>query len=170
MPKLTVVTREGEESTIDVEDGLTVMEAIRDNGFDELLALCGGCCSCATCHVHIEPAHKDKLPAMSEDEDGLLIIQKEFDGFDGTRERLDLLALDRNGQLVVIENKLDDSGRDVVWQALKYAAYCSSLKKAEIVSIFQKYLDQNGGGEAANAICEFLGEDTLDEVVLNDGN
>lgn len=107
--------------------------------------------------------------AMSEGEEGLLIIQKEFDGFDGTRERLDLLALDRNGQLVVIENKLDDSGRDVVWQALKYAAYCSSLKKAEIVGIYQQYLDKQGGGDAAGAICEFLGEDTLDEVVLNDG-
>lgn len=72
MPKLTVVNREGEESTIDVEDGLTVMEAIRDNGFDELLALCGGCCSCATCHVLVDPAFADKLPAMSEDEDDLL--------------------------------------------------------------------------------------------------
>lgn len=49
----------------------------------------------------------------------LLIIQKEFDGFDDTRERLDLLALDKQGSLVVIENKLDDSGRDVVWQCLK---------------------------------------------------
>jgi len=72
MPKLVVVTREGEESTIDVDDGVTVMEAIRDNGFDELLALCGGCCSCATCHVMIDPAFTDKLPAMSEDEDDLL--------------------------------------------------------------------------------------------------
>ncbi|WP_339638294.1 DUF4268 domain-containing protein [uncultured Sulfitobacter sp.] len=107
--------------------------------------------------------------AMSEGEDGLLIIQKEFDGFDGTRERLDLLALDKSGQLVIIENKLDDSGRDVVWQALKYAAYCSSLKKVEIVGIFQQYLDRQGGGDAAGLICEFLGEDTLDEVVLNDG-
>ncbi|WP_417607776.1 DUF4268 domain-containing protein [Primorskyibacter flagellatus] len=107
--------------------------------------------------------------AMSEGEDGLLIIQKEFDGFDGTRERLDLLALDKSGQLVVIENKLDDSGRDVVWQALKYAAYCSSLKKAEIVGIFQQYLDRHGSGDAASTICEFLGEDTLDQVVLNDG-
>ncbi|WP_281968654.1 DUF4268 domain-containing protein [Roseovarius nanhaiticus] len=107
--------------------------------------------------------------AMSEGEDGLLIIQKEFDGFDGTRERLDLLALDKSGQLVVIENKLDDSGRDVVWQALKYAAYCSSLKKAEIVGIFQQYLDRHGAGDAASTICEFLGEDTLDQVVLNDG-
>ena len=107
--------------------------------------------------------------AMNEGEDGLLIIQKEFDGFDGTRERLDLLALDKSGQLVIIENKLDDSGRDVVWQALKYAAYCSSLKKAEIVGIFQQYLDRQGGGDAAGLICEFLGEDSLDEVVLNDG-
>jgi len=72
MPKLIVVNRAGEESTIEVADGLTVMEAIRDNGFDELLALCGGCCSCATCHVHVDPAFKDSLPAMSEDEDDLL--------------------------------------------------------------------------------------------------
>ncbi|WP_374409177.1 2Fe-2S iron-sulfur cluster-binding protein [Pelagerythrobacter sp.] len=72
MPKLIVVNRSGEESAIDVDDGLTVMEAIRDNGFDELLALCGGCCSCATCHVHVDPAFADKLPPISEDEDDLL--------------------------------------------------------------------------------------------------
>ena len=72
MPKLIVVNRAGEESTVDVADGLTVMEAIRDNGFDELLALCGGCCSCATCHVHVDPSFKGKLPPMSEDEDDLL--------------------------------------------------------------------------------------------------
>ena len=59
----------------------------------------------------------------------LLIIQKEFSGFADTQERLDLLALDKEGALVIIENKLDDSGRDVTWQALKYASYCSSLKK-----------------------------------------
>ena len=72
MPKLTVITREGNESTVDVADGLTVMEAIRDNGFDELLALCGGCCSCATCHVHVDPAFQEKLPELSQDEDDLL--------------------------------------------------------------------------------------------------
>jgi ferredoxin, 2Fe-2S len=72
MPKLTVVNRAGEESTIEVADGLTVMEAIRDNGFDELLALCGGCCSCATCHIHVDPAFTDKLPTMSDDENDLL--------------------------------------------------------------------------------------------------
>lgn len=72
MPKLIVVNRAGEESTIEVAEGLTVMEAIRDNGFDELLALCGGCCSCATCHVHVDPAFADRLATMSEDEDDLL--------------------------------------------------------------------------------------------------
>ncbi|MEL7445117.1 MAG: 2Fe-2S iron-sulfur cluster-binding protein [Pseudomonadota bacterium] len=72
MPKLIVTNREGATSEIEVEDGLTVMEAIRDNGFDELLALCGGCCSCATCHIHVDAEFAGKLPEMSEDEDDLL--------------------------------------------------------------------------------------------------
>jgi 2Fe-2S ferredoxin len=72
MPRLIVTTRSGETREVEAAAGLTVMEAIRDNGFDELLALCGGCCSCATCHVHVDPAFKDRLPPMSEDEDDLL--------------------------------------------------------------------------------------------------
>lgn len=72
MPKLTVVTREGQESTIEADAGLSVMEAIRDAGFDELLALCGGCCSCATCHVYVDEDWAAKLPAVSEDENDLL--------------------------------------------------------------------------------------------------
>jgi len=72
MPKLIVVNRAGEERAVEADVGLTVMEAIRDNGFDELLALCGGCCSCATCHVHVDPAFAAMLPPMSEDENDLL--------------------------------------------------------------------------------------------------
>ena len=72
MPKLTVITREGTESTVEGDAGLSVMEVIRDAGFDELLALCGGCCSCATCHVQVDPAFAGKLPKMSEDENDLL--------------------------------------------------------------------------------------------------
>lgn len=72
MPTLTVVTRAGEERTVQGETGLSVMEVIRDNGFDELLALCGGCCSCATCHVHVDSDYLDRLPPMSEDENDLL--------------------------------------------------------------------------------------------------
>ncbi|AOH84683.1 ferredoxin [Sphingomonas panacis] len=72
MPKLIVVTREGEERALDGQVGHSVMEIIRDAGIDELLALCGGCCSCATCHVHVDPEFAAKLPAMSADEDDLL--------------------------------------------------------------------------------------------------
>lgn len=101
----------------------------------------------------------------------LLIIQKEFDQFDETRERLDLLALDKAGNLVVIENKLDDSGRDVLWQAVKYAAYCSSFTKAQIVDIYQSYLDRYaGGGNAAALLCEFMDAEDLAELELNHGS
>ena len=103
----------------------------------------------------------------------LLIIQKEFDGFDDTRERLDLLALDKDGNLVIIENKLDDSGRDVVWQAIKYASYCASLTKLQIVEIFQQYLkryEPNQEQEATQLIADFLDAPDLDEVKLNLGN
>ena len=72
MPQLIVVTRNGEERTITGEAGLSVMEVIRDAGIDEILALCGGCCSCATCHVHVDPEFAAKLPKMSHDEDDLL--------------------------------------------------------------------------------------------------
>lgn len=106
--------------------------------------------------------------ALGED---LLIIQKEFDGFMDTKERLDLLALDKEGRLVVIENKLDDSGKDVVWQALKYVAYCSTLKKAELIEIFQRYLNRwDEGADATTKLCEFLEIDDLDDAILNAGN
>ncbi|AOV07373.1 DUF4268 domain-containing protein [Sporosarcina ureilytica] len=100
--------------------------------------------------------------------ESLLIIQKEFSGFDDTRERLDLLALDEEGNLVIIENKLDDSGRDVVWQSLKYASYCSSLTKNDVREIFQSYLDeQTEGGIAETILCEFFQVENFSEVILN---
>ena len=72
MAEVIITTREGDEQRLPIQDGLSLMETIRDAGIDELLALCGGCCSCATCHVHVDPAFADRLPAMSEDENDLL--------------------------------------------------------------------------------------------------
>jgi len=72
MPKINVIDRSGNSKEVEAEAGLTLMEIIRDDGFDELLALCGGCCSCATCHVHVDPSFADKLPEMTEDESDLL--------------------------------------------------------------------------------------------------
>lgn len=100
----------------------------------------------------------------------LLIIQKEFAGFSDTNERLDLLALDKQGALVIIENKLDDAGRDVTWQALKYASYCSSLSRENIRSIFQEFLSRTEPGQSAeDRLCEFFGEDDFQELSLNKG-
>jgi len=72
MSQLIVTTREGETQTLKAEAGLSIMEIIRDAGVDELLALCGGVCSCATCHVHVDPEFAGALPSMSDDENDLL--------------------------------------------------------------------------------------------------
>lgn len=72
MPTLNVTTRDGTETDIEGMIGHSVMETIRDGGFDELLALCGGCCSCATCHVYVDPAFADRIPPMNDDENDLL--------------------------------------------------------------------------------------------------
>ena len=72
MIKLMVTTREGQDEAITSESEISVMEAIRSHGIDELLALCSGCCSCATCHVYVDPQFLERLPPMSEDENDLL--------------------------------------------------------------------------------------------------
>jgi ferredoxin, 2Fe-2S len=72
MPKLIVTTRDGAVQELEGQAGLSVMEIIRDGGIDELLALCGGCCSCATCHVYVDPAFADAIAPMGEDENDLL--------------------------------------------------------------------------------------------------
>lgn len=98
----------------------------------------------------------------------LLIIQKEFDGFNDTNERLDLLALDKDANLVIIENKLDDTGRDVTWQALKYTSYCSTLTTPQIIKIFQSFLDMTTQEEdAKNIILEFLEIENDEDLLLN---
>ena len=113
---------------------------------------------------------KNPQALTRDNDDELLIIQKEFAGFDDTKERLDLLAIDKQRNLVIIENKLDDSGRDVVWQALKYAGYCANLRKEQILDIFQLYLDKYEPEEtrpAADVMAEFLECESLDEVQIN---
>ncbi|RMF18081.1 MAG: ferredoxin [Alphaproteobacteria bacterium] len=68
MPIIHVTDLSGETRTIEAEVGLTLMEAIRDAGLDDLQAICGGCCSCATCHVHVAQAWLAKLPEPESDE------------------------------------------------------------------------------------------------------
>ena len=65
--KIIVTTREGDARELQPPTGISVMEAIREGGIDELLALCGGCCSCATCHVFVDAefAESADLPNTS---------------------------------------------------------------------------------------------------------
>lgn len=73
MPDLIIVTQDGSAHEVPAEIGLSLMEAIRAGGFaDELLAICGGCCACATCHVYIDPAVADRFPPVGGDEGDLL--------------------------------------------------------------------------------------------------
>jgi ferredoxin, 2Fe-2S len=73
MSKLTVVTRTGDEIVIEnAQAGTSVMELMRDNDVPDLLALCGGSRSCATCHVWVDPAFVDRLEAPVEEENEML--------------------------------------------------------------------------------------------------
>lgn len=72
MAKLNITDMEGNSRDVDAEIGISVMEVIRDNDFEDLAALCGGCCSCATCHVYIDENWLPKLDKVEADEDELL--------------------------------------------------------------------------------------------------
>mgnify|MGYP003576942718 FL=1 len=72
MAILHIVGHDGNRSEITGVDQMSIMELLRDGGFDDLLALCGGCCSCATCHVYVEGECLEQLPALREDENDLL--------------------------------------------------------------------------------------------------
>jgi 2Fe-2S ferredoxin len=67
-----VTDRAGNQHEIEAQEGRSLMETIREAGMDDLLALCGGCCSCATCHVFVDPSWIERLESQSEDENELL--------------------------------------------------------------------------------------------------
>ena len=92
--------------------------------------------------------------------DDLLIIGKEFNGFDRTNERLDLLAIDADGTLVVIELKRDHSGTDVHWQAIKYASYFRQAKQDDITRVLAEYSNESEE-EAVNILLQHIGADDL---------
>ena len=96
--------------------------------------------------------------------DDLLIIGKEFSGFDRTNERLDLLAVDRDGKLVIIELKRDDSGADAHWQAIKYASYFQRATADDIVRMMAEYRNESEE-ESGNALISHL--DPNDLIALN---
>ena len=72
MPKITYIEFNGTEHTVEVAEGLTVMEGAVNNSIPGIEADCGGACACSTCHVYVDPAHVDKLEPKEEMEEDML--------------------------------------------------------------------------------------------------
>ena len=72
MPTVTFVQPDGRREDVEAEVGYSVMEAATLNGIRGIEAECGGACSCATCHVHVDPDWLAKLPPMEPMEDAML--------------------------------------------------------------------------------------------------
>lgn len=72
MPTIIITGIDGEARAVDAERDISLMEVIRNNGYSELMAMCGGCRSCATCHVYIDPEYFDGLEKMTTEENDLL--------------------------------------------------------------------------------------------------
>lgn len=85
MAIINVTDCKGTTKTIDATPGLSLMEVLRDADYDEIQAICGGSCSCATCHVHIPEQNNLSLPPMEEDEEIILSLT---DGYDAVCSRL----------------------------------------------------------------------------------
>ena len=87
--------------------------------------------------------------------DDLLIIAKEFSDFDKTNDRLDLLAVDTDGKLVIIELKRDYSGADAHWQAIKYASYLRQTTPQQVVELLAAY-ENIGEAEAEERLIDHI--------------
>jgi 2Fe-2S ferredoxin len=72
MPKITYIEHDGTSRTVEAEVGATVMETAIRNRVPGIVAECGGACSCATCHVHVDEAWKDKVGPPSPMEEDML--------------------------------------------------------------------------------------------------
>ena len=74
MPKITYNDREGNSKTIEVENGLSVMEGAIQNNINEIDADCGGAMACATCHVYVNDEWMDKLPKAEDAENDMIDV------------------------------------------------------------------------------------------------
>ena len=78
MPKIHAVDRDGTEKVIEGKTGLSLMLNLRDTGGLDVAAICGGMCSCATCHVYVDAEWISKLDAQSPDEFELVEFSEHY--------------------------------------------------------------------------------------------
>jgi len=104
---------------------------------------------------HLQAAIKQKIEAIAPN---CIVISEEFSEWSGSQRRIDLLAIDKEGNLVVIELKRTETGEHMELQALRYAAMVSTLTFSRATDIYQKYLISIGSEDnAQNNLIEFLG-------------
>jgi len=84
MAKMFVTDREGQEHEVEGQVGLKLMETLREYDYG-VTAICGGLCSCATCHIYVDPEWMPSLPAPQSDEKELLV---ELQFYEPERSRL----------------------------------------------------------------------------------
>lgn len=117
---------------------------------------------------HIQVALRDNIDIIAED---CLVISEEYSEWSGdSKRRIDLLAIDKDANIVVIELKRDETGTHMELQSLRYAAMISSLTFFQAVDIYKKYLSSNDSDiEAEKEILNFLdwGEPREDEFACD---
>ncbi|MBE9176761.1 hypothetical protein IQ225_18185 [Synechocystis salina LEGE 06155] len=116
---------------------------------------------------HLQSAIKQQIDVVSPN---CLVISEEFAEWSGSQRRIDLLAIDKEANLVVIELKRSETGEHMELQALRYAAMVSTLTFNRAVETYQKYLNSLGSeANAENDLLEFLGwEETQEEAFALD--
>jgi 2Fe-2S ferredoxin len=72
MAKITLIQPDGAQQTVDGEPGMTVMEVARMNLIEGIEAECGGACACATCHVYVDEAWREKTGTPEQMEEDML--------------------------------------------------------------------------------------------------
>ena len=110
---------------------------------------------------HLQTAIKQNIEVIAPN---CIVISKEFSEWSDSQRRIDLLAIDKKGNLVVIELKRTETGEHMELQALRYAAMVSMLTFSRATEIYQKYLIEIGSEDnAENNLIEFLGWEEPEE-------
>ncbi|WP_138758540.1 hypothetical protein [Modestobacter altitudinis] len=113
----------------------------------------------------LQRALRERIDVLGDD---LLVVSEEFGDFDVNR-RIDLLCVDRTGQLVVVELKRTTDGGHLELQALRYAAMVSVMTFDQLVTTFDRYLgvvDPPRAGQARELLADFLEDADGEETVL----